>query len=217
MTDPGTRFNKARLEMLCDGIFTVSMTLLALELKPPELPRQTEPAVIWHALQEHALPFVGFALTFLLAGGTWIMHHRLFQHIRGANRGLVLLTIPFLMFVSLLPYSTSMLTAFGTRNPVALTFYLGNQFMLSSLLAAQWLVARHAGLLMGSGDDPDRRRIARVILAQPVSFLVALVVAQFSPGNAMAAVGITIALATGVARRLDRPSAARASASAATP
>ena len=39
MSDPETRFSKARLEMLCDGIFTVAMTLLVLELKPPDLPR----------------------------------------------------------------------------------------------------------------------------------------------------------------------------------
>jgi TMEM175 potassium channel family protein len=213
MSESGDRFSKARLEMLCDGIFCVAMTLLVLELKPPDLPKQSEPAAIWHALREHALPFLAFALTFVLAGGSWIMHHRLFQHIRGANRALVLLTIPFLMFVTLLPFSTSMLTAFGTRNQVGLTFYIGNQLVLSSLLAIQWLIAQRAGLLTGSESDPDRRRLARILLAQPASFLLALVVAQISPNNAMAAVAISIALATGLARRIDRPAAARATAS----
>ena len=213
MSDTESRFNKARLEMLCDGIFTVAMTLLVLELRPPDLPKQSAPAVILHALREHSLPFLAFTLTFMLAGGCWIMHHRMFQHIRGANRALVLLTIPFLMFVTLLPYSTSMLTAFGTRNPVGLTFYIGNQFVLSGLLAVQWLVAQRAGLLTGTADDPDRRRIARMILAQPVGFLVALVVALISPENAMAAVAISIGLAAGIARRLDRPAGARQPAS----
>ena len=212
MSDTEIRFNKARLEMLCDGIFTVAMTLLVLELKPPDLPKHSDPAVIWHALRDHSLPFLGFVLTFVLAGGSWIMHHRLFQHIRGANRALVLLTIPFLMFVSLLPFSTSMLTAFGTRNQVGLTFYIGNQLALSTLLAVQWLVARHAGLLTGSDGDPERRRLSRVLLALPVSFLLALVVAQISPENAMAAVGISIALITALARRFDRPTPARAPA-----
>jgi uncharacterized membrane protein len=213
VSDLETRFNKARLEMLCDGIFTVAMTLLVLELRPPDLPKQSEPAVILHALREHSLPFLGFTLTFLLAGGSWIMHHRMFQHIRGVNRALVLLTIPFLMFVTLLPYSTSMLTAFGTRNPVGLTFYIGNQLALSSLLAAQWLVARRAGLLTGSEGDADRRRLARIILAQPAGFLLALVFALVSPNNAMAAVAISIALVTGLARRLGRPVPTRPSVS----
>ena len=213
MSESGTRFNKARLEMLCDGIFCVAMTLLALELKPPDLPRQSEPAAIWHALREHSLPFVGFGLTFILAGSTWIMHHRLFQHIKGATRALVMLTIPFLMFVSLLPFSTSMLTAFGTRNTVGLTFYIGNQLMLSSLLAAQWLVAKRAGLLLGSEDDAERRSVGRVLLAQPAAFLLALIVAQVSPQNAMLAIALAIALFTGLARRGARTAAARVSAS----
>jgi uncharacterized membrane protein len=141
------------------------------------------------------------------------MHHRLFQHIKGANRALVMLTIPFLMFVSLLPFSTSMLTAFGTRNQVGLTFYIGNQLALSTLLAVQWLVAKQARLLTGAEDSADRRSIARVLLAQPVAFLVALVVSQVSPQNAMTAVALSIALFTALARRGARPAAAPAPAS----
>jgi uncharacterized membrane protein len=213
MSGSEPRFNKARVEMLCDGIFCVAMTLLALELKPPDLPRQSEPAAIWEALRAHALPFLGFALTFLLAGSTWIMHHRLFQHVRGVNRGLVMLTIPFLMFVSLLPFSTSMLTAFGTRNKVGLTFYIGNQLVLSTLLAVQWLVARQSGLLTGQEGDVDRRNMGRVLLAQPASFLLALVVAQVSPQNAMTAIALTVVLFTALARRGDRAVVARAPAS----
>ena len=213
MSEAETRFNKARVEMLCDGIFCVAMTLLALELKPPDLPRQSEPAAIWHALREHSLPFLGFALTFALAASNWIMHHRLYQHIRGVNRALVMLTIPFLMFVSLLPFSTSMLTAFGTRNIVGLTFYIGNQLVLTSLLMVMWLVARQSGLLTGTEGDRDRRSMARLLLAQPVSFLVALIVAQVSPQNAMMAVALTIVLFTALARRGDRTAAGRVPAS----
>ena len=55
MSDPGKRFSKARLEMLCDGIFCVAMTLLVLELKVPDLPRNAQPAEIWHGLREHGL------------------------------------------------------------------------------------------------------------------------------------------------------------------
>jgi uncharacterized membrane protein len=204
MSDPETRFSKARLEMLCDGIFTVAMTLLVLDLKAPDLPRHAAPDEIWHALREHALSFLGFGLTFLLAGGCWIAHHRLFQHLRGASKTLVLLTIPFLMFVTLLPFSTLMLTAFGPQSPVSLTFYLGNQFALSALLALQWLVAQRTGLLSGTDADPDRRRFGRFVLIQPISFLLSLVVVYISPRNAMLSVVISIALLNGIARRRDK-------------
>lgn len=204
MSDHETRFSKGRLEMLCDGIFTVAMTLLVLELKPPELPRHAPPAEIWQALREHASSFFGFGLTFLLAGASWIAHHRLFQHLRTANRALVLLTIPFLMFVTLLPFSTSMLTAFGPQSPVSLTFYLGNQFALSALLAVQWLVAQRSGLIAPADDDPERRRFARFVIIQPIGFLISLAVAYVSPRNAMLAAAMSIAVLNGLARRLDK-------------
>jgi uncharacterized membrane protein len=211
MSHSDTRFSKVRLEMLCDGIFTVAMTLLVLDLRPPDLPRHALPADIWHALREHALSFLGFGLTFLLAGATWLAHHRMFQHLRTASRPLVLLTIPFLMFVTLLPFSTSMLTSFGPQNPVSLTFYLGNQFALSALLAVQWLVAQRTGLL-AADDDPDRRMFARFVYVQPIGFLISLAVVYVSPRNAMMAAAMSLAIMNGIARRLDKPKAAPAPA-----
>jgi uncharacterized membrane protein len=166
--------------------------------------------VIWHALREHALSFFGFGLTFFLAGATWLSHHLMFQHLRHASRALVLLTIPFLMFVTLLPFSTSMLTAFGPQNQVSLTFYFGNQFALSALLALQWLVAGRSGLLAGSDTDPERRKFARFVTVQPLAFLVSLAVAYISPRNAMAAAAMSITLLNAVARRVDRARTPRA-------
>lgn len=208
---PDNRFSKARLEMLCDGIFAIAMTLLVLELKVPELPKDTPVPEIWHALREHGLSFFGFALTFLLAGQIWISHHRLFQYLRGANRALAMLSIPFLMFVSLLPFSTSMLTAYGPRHPVALTFYIGNQFVLSALLAAQWLVARRSGLLAGVDADADHR-FARFITLQPISLLIALVFVHISPRYALLAVLVSWIVLNAVTQRIQKARAARASA-----
>lgn len=191
MSGADTQFSKERLEMLCDGIFAIAMTLLVLELKPPNLPRQAASAEIWHALREHGLAFVGFVLSFLLAGQFWILHHVSFNYLRKANRALALLTIPFLMFVSLLPFSTSMLTSFGLRNPVALIVYFGNQFMLAALLAAQWLLARRQGLQTESDGSQKRRRFDLVIRFQPLTFAVAIAVVFIAPGQAMFAAAAT--------------------------
>ena len=201
MSGADAQFSKARLEMLCDGIFAIAMTLLVLELKPPELPRHAASAEIWHALLDHGPAFGGFALSFLLAGQFWILHHISFNYLRHANRALAMLTIPFLMFVSLLPFSTSMLTAFGLRNPIGLGFYLGNQFMLAALLAAQWLLAKRQGLLTES-DSAKRRRFELLICSQPASFAVATAVVLVAPRQALLAVALTqVAIGVG-SRRL---------------
>lgn len=202
MSAADTQFSKARLEMLCDGIFAIGMTLLVLELKPPALPRQATSAEILHALREHGLAFTAFALSFLLAGQFWILHHVAFNYLRHANRALAILTIPFLMFVSLLPFSTSMLTAFSLRQPVALFLYLGNQFMLASLLAAQWLLAKWQGLLTVSDGSVARRRFDLMISLQPISFALSLFVVLASPGRAIFVLALTQAALSILANRL---------------
>ena len=212
MSESETRFSKTRVEMLCDGIFCVAMTLLVLELKVPNLPKRAESAEIWHALREHALRFLGFALTFVLASTFWLLHHQMFQRLRHVNKALVMLTIPFLMFVSLLPFSTSMLTAFSLRQPVALAFYLGNQFALAALLSAQWLVANRSGLVTSAADDTRQREFGRMIVLQPISYFVSLVFVYISPRNAMLSVFLTQMLLLIIVRRgrKARPAAAAA-------
>jgi uncharacterized membrane protein len=191
MSSADTQFSKARLEMLCDGIFAIAMTLLVLELKPPALPRTAATAEILHALGEHGLAFTGFVLSFLLAGQFWVLHHVSFNYLRQANRTLAILTIPFLMFVSFLPFSTSMLTAFGLRNPVGLGLYLGNQFMLAALLATQWLLAKRQGLLTESDGSAKRRRFELLICAQPISFAIATLLVFIAPRQALFAAAMT--------------------------
>ena len=206
-------FSKIRLEMLCDGIFAIVMTLLVLELKPPALPRGTPPPEVWHAIREHGLSFVGFVLSFVLAGQFWMLHHAFFHYLRHATRLLAVLTLLFLMFVSFLPFSTSMFTAFGPRHQVGLVFYLGNQFMLSLLLAVQWLLARRVGALTESAE-PRRKRFEAIIFGQPVAFLLSLVAAVFAPSSAMTTLlygqaGMAL-FANVAARRAERRQAAAA-------
>jgi TMEM175 potassium channel family protein len=200
IADENVPFSKARLEMLCDGIFAIAMTLLVLELKVPDVPRTAPSIEIWHGLGERGPAFAGFALTFVLAGNFWLLHHQFFHYLRRANRPLALLTIPYLMFVSLLPFSTSMLTAFSLKSPVGLAFYFGNQCMLGLLLAIQWLVAGREGLLT-AGDASKREAFGLVITLQPFSFALSFVLAFIAPGQAMTFLAITQAAIAGAARR----------------
>jgi uncharacterized membrane protein len=131
-----------------------------------------------------------------------VLHHISFNYLRQANRSLAVLTITFLMFVSLLPFSTSMLTAFGLRNPVGLVFYLGNQFVLAALLAMQWLMAQQQGLLTASDGSAKRRRFELMIFTQPISFGVAIGVVFIAPRRALFAAAMTQIVLALVTKRL---------------
>jgi uncharacterized membrane protein len=179
--DSDTQFSKARIEMLCDGVFAIAMTLLVLELKVPDLPRPVTAAEVWHALGEHRLGFFAFVLSFMLAGAFWMQHHVLFHYLARATRPLALLNLVFLMFVSLLPFSTSLFAAYGSQG---IAFYFGNQFVLALLLAAHWTLAKSQGLLSGAATDPKRRRFAALMAAFPIVFGLLFVVSIVQPQSA---------------------------------
>jgi len=196
----GTSFSKERIELLCDGIFAIAMTLLVLELKVPAgLDKHASAAEIWSALRQEGLSFFGYFLTFGLAGQFWILHHILFHYLTHATRALALLSIVMLMFVALLPFSTSMFVHFGVRQPVSLAIYFGNQFVLALLVAVQWVVARQQGLV-GGEDTPIRRRHTFMFLGLPVVFGV-VTVAAFLAAESVAWVALFGLLVIRIASR----------------
>src|SRR5438105_7561398 len=129
-------------------LFPYTTLFRSLELKVPDLPKPVTSGIIWHALGEHRMGFFAYFLSFMLAGAFWMQHHVVFHYLARATRQMAMLNLVFLMFVSLLPFSTSVFARYG---PQAGPFYFGNQFVLGLLLAAQWGLARRSGRLRG-GD-----------------------------------------------------------------
>jgi uncharacterized membrane protein len=201
--NPETQFSKERIEMLCDGVFAIAMTLLVLDLKVPELPKHTAGIEIWHALREHGLSFFAFALTFALAGQFWLVHHILFHYLKHATRVIAALNLVFLMFVSLLPFTTSMFATFGSQQAGMLP-YIANQFILASLIGVQWLVARSQGLLTGAPADPKRQRFVLIIAALPTLFGLLLIAEVIIPGSLAWALLPGVVIVRILSRRVEK-------------
>jgi uncharacterized membrane protein len=65
-------YNKHRIEAVSDGIFTLAMTLLVLNLKPPT---DFARGHVWHPLWQQWPLWLSFALTFGLAARFWALQH----------------------------------------------------------------------------------------------------------------------------------------------
>ena len=193
--------------MLCDGVFAIAMTLLVLDLRVPDLPKTTAGTEVWHALTDHGLTFFAFVLTFLLAGQLWILHHVLFHYLRHASRAIAILNLPLLMFVSLLPFTTSMFAKFGPR-PAGMIPYLANQTILGAFIGVQFLVARRQGLLTGSPADPKFRRFTIMVAALPLLFGLVLVGELITPGSPAWTLIPGVILVRLLVRRADAQAAA---------
>jgi uncharacterized membrane protein len=127
---------KNRLEALSDGIFAIAMTLLVLELHIPDLPPRAPNAIVLPALLHLWPKFATYVVSFVTLGVYWVGHHLLYHGIRRADRTLLWLNLLFFLFVSFLPFSTSVLNAFK-ETQVGLQFFGANLTCIGWVLYAQ--------------------------------------------------------------------------------
>jgi uncharacterized membrane protein len=95
---------KSRLEAFSDGVLAIVITLLAIELRPPEVEHGHSLA---SALWDQWPSYLAFLLAFAQIGVIWLNHHRLFQQVRVVDGKLLLLNLNLLMWITLIPFPTA--------------------------------------------------------------------------------------------------------------
>lgn len=101
--------NKGRLESFSDGVFAIAITLLALELKVPHLSTNELGSSIKEIIL--LIPNVAtFVLSFITIAIFWVNHHQLTRSIDTVSRRIIWSNVLFLMFVTLIPFATSVVT-----------------------------------------------------------------------------------------------------------
>jgi TMEM175 potassium channel family protein len=194
-------WSRARIEALSDAVFAIAMTLMVLELKVPELPRDAGTRELLDELGALAPRFFVYFLTFAWSGLFWVWHHRAFHELKRIDAPLFGINLIFLSFVSLLPFSLGIIAAFSFRNPVAIACYLANLFALGLTLNVFWFYAQRRGF-RGPAADPARIRRYTIMLAgQPVAGAIALATLAFYPPMAVNMFAIVMALFAVVARK----------------
>jgi uncharacterized membrane protein len=142
-----------------DGVFAITITLLVLEIRPP-----TDDRNLLHGLVALWPSYLAYALTFLFIGQVWANHHVMFDHIRAADRLVLLLNTLLLMVVAFLPFATSVLADAlrrGHDQRTAVVFY-GIAFDVTALtFNAVWQYARRHRLLSEALEPAGATAISR--------------------------------------------------------
>jgi len=169
---------KARLEAITDGIFAFAMTLLVINLLLPDKTNlvQTNDYAL-HTLLSLYSSFFHYVLAFLILGAFWIGHHIQFHSVQIVNRTFVWINLVTLMFVALLPFSTSYYGAFNETAVGAIVFE-ANLFVLGMGLFVQWRYATRGGRLVEPSLHPTYvRRVAARNLVVPVVSVLCMIIA----------------------------------------
>jgi uncharacterized membrane protein len=147
----GAERNPERVVLFSDAVIAIAVTLLVLEIRPPQDFRH-----LFHGLVALWPSYLAYAITFLLIGQVWANHHVMFDHIRVADRTVLLLNTLLLMDIAFLPFAASVLAgAFraGHGQRSAVVFY-GLAFELAAILFNLiWDHARHGHRLLGTTID----------------------------------------------------------------
>jgi uncharacterized membrane protein len=152
----GMERDPARVVFFSDAVIAIAVTLLVLDIRPPQDTRD-----LFHGLVALWPSYLAYAITFLLIGQIWANHHVMFDHIRVADRMVLFLNTVLLMDIAFLPFAASVLSsAFrsGHGQRTAVIFY-GIAFELAAILFnAIWDYARHGHRLLGTTIDPAGAR-----------------------------------------------------------
>jgi uncharacterized membrane protein len=171
----------SRLETLVDGIFTISMTLLVLTLTIPHITREKASATLPVLLFGQMNDFFSYCLSFLLLAVFWMLHHKQYHTVERTDGIHLWINILLLMFVTLIPFTTSLITFYPELVYTNILFHL-NMFLIGFLFYCDWNYATKGHRLVAK--DLERRDIQlgrHKHLVTPIVALLALVLSFFFP------------------------------------
>jgi uncharacterized membrane protein len=170
--------SKSRLEALCDGIFTIAMTLLVLEVAIPAREAVHGEAELLSGLLAIWPKLLSYVASFLLLASLWFAHHFEFSFLASTDRRHLWINVGFMLCVSFVPVSTALLGDFYTfRTGVAV--YAGNMALAGTMLLWNWLYATGRARLTVEGFPAAVRRGVAVRLGIYAALFVLSAVLSF--------------------------------------
>ncbi|MCU0447879.1 MAG: TMEM175 family protein [Microscillaceae bacterium] len=175
-----------RLEAFSDGVFSIIITLLALNLTVPE---NTAPDRLAQALLNQWVTYLSFVTSFFTILIMWINHHSIFKLIHQADNTFIYLNGLLLMFATAIPFATGLVdTYFNTAGAnMALLVYSGLFVLVNLVFNALWYVVKNQEHI--SQSDISKKHLQHITNAYAIGFpgyLLAFGLAFWSPGLSLA-------------------------------
>ena len=194
---------KTRIEAFSDGVFAIVITLMAFDIK---LGAHVDD--LRQALHQLLPKLNGYILSFALVGMYWVAHHQMFHVFRRVNRMLMWLNLLFLLSVTFLPFTTSLLSV-GAVTQLAVTIYGANLVLNSLVLFAIWYYATRVAKLHDARLTLEvRREVDQRILSMPLLAVASIALSFYNVRYSLFiyyAIILRFLLAQRLDRRLDAP------------
>ena len=162
---PGGTLTTRRIEAFSDGVLSIVITLLVLQLSVPIISASASDVELTTRLLELIPKLFSYVISFAVVGIYWVGHHNLFHFIIRADRTLLWLNNLFLLCVGFIPFPAALLGAYGTRR-IAVIVYGMSLTMTGLTLALIWVYATRDRRLVSHDMHPQavRSGLKRILL-----------------------------------------------------
>ena len=159
----------SRIEAFSDGVFAIAITLLILDVRVPTVAQ----GPLGVALRRQWPTYVAYLISFSFIGIMWVNHHRLFNHIRRSDNGLMFLNLLLLLGVSVVPFPTALIAAhyYTPGRTLAAAVFNGTYVVIAIFFNVLWRHVVRSGLL-DTSTQQSADAISRQYAIGPVSYLV---------------------------------------------
>src|SRR5262249_4113110 len=148
----GTTLSTRRIEAFSDGVLSIVITLLVLQLSIPIVADRAPDAELNQRLVEMAPELLSYVLRFAVVGIFWAGHHSLFDFIVCAGRVFLWVNNLFVRCIGFIPFPAAMLGAYPRRR-IAIIIYGGGLALTGLTLALIWMYATHQRRLVDRNLD----------------------------------------------------------------
>jgi len=100
-------FHLERIIFFSDAIFAIIITIMILDVKLPELPKNATEQESRMALLQLLGKVVAYGVSFFVIGSFWMRHMRIYRFVKDFDKKLLVLNLLFLFSVSLFPFALS--------------------------------------------------------------------------------------------------------------
>jgi len=178
-----------RIEAFSDGVFSIAVTLLVLELHVPQIGTAKGPAHLLDELKLQWPAYIAFTISFFSIFIIWVNHHKIFKQIYKRNTGLMFANGLILFLVSLVSYPTALLAEFylSDSRQLSVSIYTGLFVLINLAFNLLWQQAsRDKGLLRPGISDAAVRQLRNNYFYGCPTYLAAFIVSFFYPDLALA-------------------------------
>jgi len=165
-----------RILALSDGVFAIAITLLILNISVPD---STTMANLPSAINGLWPNITAFITSFFVIGLYWMVHVRQFRSIIKYDSSLLWLNLVFLLFIVIIPFSSSIMSDFA--GTLTVSIYAVNMVCAGLASTFLWIYVTHRHRLVAEnlGSAQVRRGIILNLIA-PVIFTLSIGIAIFN-------------------------------------